>query len=30
MRCWGVLENYWNGEILDEVETALCFVETMT
>ena len=29
-RCWGVLENYWNGEILDEVETALCFVETMT
>jgi hypothetical protein len=29
-RCWGVLENYWSGEILDEVETALRFVETMT
>jgi hypothetical protein len=29
-RCWGVLENYWNGEILDEVETALRFAETMT
>jgi hypothetical protein len=29
-RCWGVLENYWNGEILDEVETALRFAENMT
>lgn len=29
-RCWGVLENYWNGEILDEVETTLRFAETMT
>ena len=29
-RCWGVLENYWNGEILDEIETALRFAETMT
>jgi len=29
-RCWGALENYWNGEILDEGETALRFAETMS
>ena len=27
-RCWGCLENYWNGEILDEIETALNFAKT--
>lgn len=29
-RTWAVLENYWNGSILDEVETALKFAENMT
>ena len=29
-RCWGCLENYWNGEILDEIETALNFAKTMS
>lgn len=29
-RTWAVLENHWNGSILDEVETALHFAETMT
>ena len=29
-RCWGVLENHWNGALLDSVETALRFAETMT
>ena len=29
-RTWAVLENHWNGSILDEVETALKFAETMT
>jgi transposase len=29
-RCWGVLENHWNGTVLDSVETALRFAETMT
>ena len=29
-RCWGVLENHWNGTMLDSVETALRFAETMT
>jgi DDE family transposase len=29
-RCWGVLENHWNGSLLDSVETALRFAGTMT
>jgi hypothetical protein len=28
-RTWAVLENHWNGSILDEVETALNFARTM-
>jgi transposase len=28
-RTWAVLENHWNGSILDEVETALNFAKTM-
>jgi hypothetical protein len=29
-RVWGVLENHWNGSLLDTVETALTFAQTMT
>jgi hypothetical protein len=29
-RCWGVLENHWNGELLDSIPTALRFAQTMT
>ena len=29
-RTWAVLENHWNGSILDDIETALKFAETMT
>ena len=29
-RTWAVLENHWNGSILDEIETALNFAKTMT
>lgn len=29
-RCWGILENHWNGEILDNIETALGFARSMT
>ena len=29
-RCWGVLENYWNGGILDSIEAALQWVGNMT
>jgi len=29
-RLWGVLENHWNGSLLDTVETVLNFAETMT
>jgi len=29
-RCWGVLENHWNGSILDSVDTVLRFAATMT
>ena len=29
-RTWAVLENYWNGNILDEIETALNFAKNMT
>ena len=28
-RVWGVLENHWNGSLLDTVETALNFAQTM-
>jgi hypothetical protein len=28
--CWGVLENHWNGELLDDVEAVLGFACTMT
>ena len=28
-RVWGVLENHWNGSLLDTVETVLNFAETM-
>ena len=29
-RCWGVLENHWNGNLLDTIDTALNFARTMT
>lgn len=29
-RCWGALERHWNGEILNSVETALGWANTMT
>lgn len=29
-RVWGVLEQHWNGSILDEIETAVAFAKTMT
>lgn len=29
-RCWGILENHWNGTILNSVETALAWAKTMT
>jgi len=29
-RCFGVLEQHWNGTLLDEVQTALKFAESMT
>lgn len=29
-RCWGILENHWNGSILDTVEAVLKFATTMT
>ena len=29
-RCWGILENHWNGDILDTVETVVKFAQTMT
>jgi hypothetical protein len=29
-QCWGVLENHWNGAILDSVNTALEWIKTMT
>lgn len=28
-RTWAILENYWNGSILDEIETALNFAKNM-
>lgn len=29
-RTWAILEHHWNGAILDEVQTALNFAQTMT
>ena len=29
-RCWGILENHWNGSILDTLEAVLKFTTTMT
>jgi len=29
-RCWGVLENHWNGDILDTVEKTIGMIKTMT
>lgn len=29
-RCWGILEQHWNGEILNSVEKAVRWAETMT
>ena len=29
-RCWGILENHWNGSLLDSVDTVLQFTQTMT
>ncbi len=29
-RCWGALEQHWNGAVLDSVPTALRFAQTMT
>jgi len=29
-RVWGVLENYWNGSLLDSVETVFRFAQNMT
>lgn len=29
-RTWAILENHWNGSILDEIETVLSFAQTMT
>ena len=29
-RCWGILENHWNGALLDAIDTVLQFATTMT
>jgi len=29
-RCWGVLENHWNGSLLDSVEAVVGYASTMT
>jgi transposase len=29
-RCWGILEQHWNGDVLDSVETVVKFAQTMT
>ena len=29
-RCWGILENHWNGTLLDSIETVLAYAQTMT
>jgi hypothetical protein len=29
-RCWGILEQHWNGSLLDGLQVALDYIETMT
>lgn len=29
-RCWGILENHWNGTLLNSIETTLAWATTMT
>lgn len=29
-RCWGILENHWNGTLLDSIDAVLQFARTMT
>jgi Rhodopirellula transposase DDE domain len=29
-RCWGILENHWNGALLTSIETAMSWAKTMT
>lgn len=29
-RCWGILENHWNGSLLDTIESVIQFASTMT
>jgi transposase len=29
-RCWGILEQHWNGTLLEDIPTALRFAQTMT
>ena len=29
-RCWGILENHWNGTLLTSIETALAWAKTVT
>jgi transposase len=29
-RCWGILENHWNGSLLDSIEAVIQFATTMT
>ena len=29
-RCWGILENHWNGALLDSIEAVLAYSGTMT
>jgi hypothetical protein len=29
-RCWGILENHWNGSLLDSVEAVVRFASSMT
>jgi transposase len=29
-RCWGILENHWNGALLDSIDAVLQFASTMT
>ena len=29
-RCWGILENHWNGALLTSIDTALDWTRTMT
>lgn len=29
-RCWGILENHWNGTLLDSIKTTMAWAKTMT